>query len=144
VNISPRLQSAWQRTNGFLLQHGSTTTSISSLALVFLPFDPTEYPQAPYQTLTEEQYNEWVQKMPESIDWTRLSEYEVKITQQEAKNWLVSEGYVRCKEIASDVIFEAMLWEDAAVILREVSSDPHQLYIVSIDVFADKFSAIGD
>jgi ribonucleoside-triphosphate reductase len=42
----------------------------------FLPFDPTEYPQAPYQTLTEEQYNEWVQKMPESIDWTRLSEYE--------------------------------------------------------------------
>jgi ribonucleoside-triphosphate reductase len=42
----------------------------------FLPFDPTEYPQAPYQTLTEEQYNEWVQKMPQSIDWTRLSEYE--------------------------------------------------------------------
>jgi ribonucleoside-triphosphate reductase (thioredoxin) len=42
----------------------------------YLPFDPTEYPQAPYQTLTEEQYNEWVQKMPQSIDWTRLSEYE--------------------------------------------------------------------
>jgi ribonucleoside-diphosphate reductase alpha chain len=44
----------------------------------FLPFDPTEYPQAPYQTLTEEQYNEWVQKMPQSLDWTRLSEYEVE------------------------------------------------------------------
>jgi ribonucleoside-diphosphate reductase alpha chain len=44
----------------------------------FLPFDPTEYPQAPYQTLTKEQYNEWVQKMPQSIDWTRLSEYEVE------------------------------------------------------------------
>jgi ribonucleoside-triphosphate reductase len=42
----------------------------------YLPFDPTEYPQAPYQTLTEEEYNEWVQKMPQSIDWTRLSEYE--------------------------------------------------------------------
>jgi ribonucleoside-diphosphate reductase alpha chain len=42
----------------------------------FLPFDPTEYPQAPYQTITEEQYNEWTQKMPESIDWTRLSEFE--------------------------------------------------------------------
>lgn len=42
----------------------------------FLPFDPTEYPQAPYQTLTEEQYNEWVKKMPRQIDWTRLSEYE--------------------------------------------------------------------
>jgi ribonucleoside-diphosphate reductase alpha chain len=42
----------------------------------FLPFDPTEYPQAPYQTLTEEQYEEWVRKSPAQIDWTRLSEYE--------------------------------------------------------------------
>jgi ribonucleoside-diphosphate reductase alpha chain len=42
----------------------------------FLPFDPTEYPQAPYQTLTEEEYNEWVKKMPASIDWSRLTEYE--------------------------------------------------------------------
>lgn len=42
----------------------------------FLPFDPTEYPQAPYQTLTEEQYHEWTKKMPQSIDWTRLSEFE--------------------------------------------------------------------
>lgn len=42
----------------------------------FLPFDPTEYPQAPYRTLTEEEYNDWVQKMPTQIDWSRLSEYE--------------------------------------------------------------------
>lgn len=44
----------------------------------FLPFDPTEYPQAPYQTLTEEQFKEWKQKMPETIDWSRLSKYEVE------------------------------------------------------------------
>ena len=42
----------------------------------FLPFDPTEYPQAPYQTLTKEQYEDWVRKSPAQIDWTRLSEYE--------------------------------------------------------------------
>jgi ribonucleoside-triphosphate reductase (thioredoxin) len=42
----------------------------------FLPFDPTEYPQAPYQTLTEEQYLEWKKKMPETLDWARLVEYE--------------------------------------------------------------------
>lgn len=42
----------------------------------FLPFDPTEYPQAPYQTLTEEQYNEWVAKMPKEIDWNKLASYE--------------------------------------------------------------------
>lgn len=42
----------------------------------FLPFDPTEYPQAPYQTLTEEQYDEWTKKMPAEIDWSQLSKYE--------------------------------------------------------------------
>lgn len=42
----------------------------------FLPFDPNSYPQAPYQTLTEEEYVEWCAKMPESIDWTKLTEYE--------------------------------------------------------------------
>jgi ribonucleoside-triphosphate reductase len=44
----------------------------------YLPFDPTEYPQAPYQTLTKEEYEEWVNKMPRSIDWTRLKEYEAE------------------------------------------------------------------
>lgn len=42
----------------------------------FLPFDPTEYPQAPYQTLTKEEYEEWVAKSPAQIDWTRLAEFE--------------------------------------------------------------------
>lgn len=42
----------------------------------FLPFDPTEYPQAPYQTLTEEQYEQWLTKMPKSIDWSKLSDFE--------------------------------------------------------------------
>jgi ribonucleoside-triphosphate reductase len=41
----------------------------------FLPFDPTEYPQAPYQTITEEEYKELVKQMPK-IDWSKLQEYE--------------------------------------------------------------------
>lgn len=44
----------------------------------YLPFDPTEYPQAPYQTLTKEQYEEWTKKMPETIDWSRLTEFEAE------------------------------------------------------------------
>jgi ribonucleoside-diphosphate reductase alpha chain len=44
----------------------------------FLPFDPTEYPQAPYQTLTEEEYNTWVQKMPAQINWDELKNYEAE------------------------------------------------------------------
>lgn len=42
----------------------------------FLPFDPTEYPQAPYKTITEAEYYEWVERMPTAIDWERLADYE--------------------------------------------------------------------
>ncbi len=42
----------------------------------YLPFDPTEYPQAPYQTITEEKYNELVAAMPKDIDWSKLDSYE--------------------------------------------------------------------
>jgi ribonucleoside-triphosphate reductase (thioredoxin) len=42
----------------------------------FLPFDPNSYPQAPYQTLTKEEYEEWLTKMPKEIDWSKLADYE--------------------------------------------------------------------
>jgi len=41
----------------------------------YLPFDPTEYPQAPYQTIDEEYYNHLVERMP-VINWDKLAEYE--------------------------------------------------------------------
>jgi ribonucleoside-diphosphate reductase alpha chain len=46
----------------------------------FLPFDGGSYRQAPYQELTEEQYNEWVAKMPEEIDWKALQHFEKEDT----------------------------------------------------------------
>lgn len=44
----------------------------------FLPYSEHTYKQAPYQEITEDEYNEWVQKMPRSIEWARLSEYELE------------------------------------------------------------------
>ncbi len=44
----------------------------------FLPFSEHTYKQAPYQEITEAEYNEWVQKMPKSIDWAKLSEFEAE------------------------------------------------------------------
>lgn len=46
----------------------------------FLPYDGGSYRQAPYQEITEEEYNEWIKRMPESIDWTRLQEFEKEDT----------------------------------------------------------------
>lgn len=42
----------------------------------FLPHSEHTYAQAPYQDLTEEQYLEWAEKTPSSIDWSWLSVYE--------------------------------------------------------------------
>lgn len=44
----------------------------------FLPYSEHTYKQAPYQEITKEEYDEWVQKMPRSIEWARLSEYELE------------------------------------------------------------------
>ena len=44
----------------------------------FLPFSEHTYKQAPYQEITETEYDEWIQKMPESIDWAKLSEFEAE------------------------------------------------------------------
>lgn len=47
----------------------------------FLPHNESDtvYKQAPYQQITEPEYHEWVAKMPKSIDWTRIGEYEAGI-----------------------------------------------------------------
>jgi ribonucleoside-triphosphate reductase len=35
----------------------------------FLPYSDHTYEQAPYEAITEEQYNELVKAMPEAVDW---------------------------------------------------------------------------
>ena len=42
----------------------------------FLPMSDHSYRQAPYQDITVLQYNELVKKMPKTVDWTKLQEYE--------------------------------------------------------------------
>lgn len=42
----------------------------------FLPASEHTYRQAPYQEITEEEYNDWVKKMPSSITWQMLTLYE--------------------------------------------------------------------
>ena len=42
----------------------------------FLPHDGGVYPQAPYQEITKEEYEEWLAKTPNSINWEMLKEYE--------------------------------------------------------------------
>ena len=44
----------------------------------FLPFSDHTYRQAPYQDCDEAQYKEMISKMPKSVDWKKLAEYETQ------------------------------------------------------------------
>ena len=42
----------------------------------FLPHSDHTYAQAPYQEISEEEYEKFLKQMPMNIDWTQLTEYE--------------------------------------------------------------------
>ena len=42
----------------------------------FLPYSEHTYKQAPYQDCNEKEYKHLLNKMPTSVDWNKLSEYE--------------------------------------------------------------------
>jgi len=46
----------------------------------FLPHDDHVYKQAPYQDIDAEQYKEFLAKMPKSVDWSKLQEFEKEDT----------------------------------------------------------------
>jgi len=46
----------------------------------FLPFSEHTYQQAPYQDITSIEYDEAMEKMPEKIDWSLLSDFEKEDT----------------------------------------------------------------
>ncbi len=43
----------------------------------FLPFSEHTYKQAPYQDCTKQEYEFLVDKMPKTVEWSKLSEYEI-------------------------------------------------------------------
>jgi len=46
----------------------------------FLPHSEHTYQQAPYQDITADEYAEWIERMPQDVDWDMLSSYELEDT----------------------------------------------------------------
>lgn len=63
----------WVETGAWVYKHFDELIGVS-----FLPSsgEDTVYVQTPYQDITEEEYNEWIKKMPTDVDWTELANYE--------------------------------------------------------------------
>lgn len=74
VTISVKKEE-WLEVGNFVYEHFDEMSGVS-----FLPYDDHVYQQAPYQEIYESEYNKYLEMMPKSIDWTKLSEYEKEDT----------------------------------------------------------------
>ena len=61
----------WLEVGAFDYKNFSTMSGVS-----FLPMSEHIYEQAPYQDCTKKEYEELLKRMPKSIDWKKLGEYE--------------------------------------------------------------------
>jgi ribonucleoside-triphosphate reductase (thioredoxin) len=70
VTINVR-NSEWLEVGAFVYKHFDEMSGVS-----FLPYNEHTYQQAPYQEITKEEYDLALSRMPTSIDWMKLSDYE--------------------------------------------------------------------
>lgn len=61
----------WIEVAAWVWKNFDTISGIS-----FLPYSEHTYRQAPYQEITEQEYKDWVSRMPARINWELLSQYE--------------------------------------------------------------------
>ena len=72
ITVSVR-EDEWMEVGAWVYKHFDEVSGIS-----FLPYSDHTYVQAPYQDITKEQYSDLQSKMPETINWSALSMYELE------------------------------------------------------------------
>lgn len=72
----------WMRVGSWVWDHFDEVSGIS-----FLPKSDHTYRQAPYEEITKDEYDALVKESPKSIDWARLSEYEVEDTTESSQTF---------------------------------------------------------
>jgi len=74
VTVSVK-EDEWMDVGAWVYKNFDEVSGIS-----FLPFSDHTYAQAPYQDINQEQYLELCTKMPDSIDWSKLADFEKEDT----------------------------------------------------------------
>ena len=74
VTISVK-ENEWMQVGSWVYDHFDEVSGIS-----FLPFSEHTYQQAPYQDTDEDNYKEFLTKMPKNVDWSLLQEFEKEDT----------------------------------------------------------------
>jgi ribonucleoside-diphosphate reductase alpha chain len=61
----------WMEVGAWTYKHFDEMSGVS-----FLPHSDHTYKQAPYQEITEEEYENALKNMPQNVDWADLAKYE--------------------------------------------------------------------
>ncbi len=61
----------WMEVGAWVYKHFDELSGVS-----FLPYDGGNYQQAPYQEITEDEYDNLLARFPLNVDWSLLGEYE--------------------------------------------------------------------
>lgn len=95
ITISVK-ESEWMAVGAWVYDHMDELSGVS-----FLPYSDHTYQQAPYQDITELEYNELLEKTPKDIDWNWLSYYEVSDTTTGSQDLACVAGYCEVVDINS-------------------------------------------
>jgi ribonucleoside-diphosphate reductase alpha chain len=95
VTISVK-EAEWMDVGAWVYEHFDEVSGIS-----FLPFSEHTYQQAPYQDIDEAQYKEAVKKMPKSVDWSKLSDFEKEDTTSGGRELACTAGVCEIVDIAA-------------------------------------------
>jgi ribonucleoside-triphosphate reductase len=74
VTISVK-EHEWMEVGAWVYKHFDEVSGVS-----FLPHSDHSYQQAPYEDCTKAEYTELAKKMPKSVDWNLISQYELEDT----------------------------------------------------------------
>lgn len=72
----------WLDVGAFVYANFEYMTGVS-----FLPYSDHSYRQAPYEEVTEEEYNSLLSKMPTNVDWSKIAEFEKFDTTTSAREY---------------------------------------------------------
>jgi len=59
----------------------------------FLPFSDHSYKQAPYQEITYNEYRKWLKKTTDTVDWSKITEYETEDNTESTKELACTAGF---------------------------------------------------
>ena len=93
VTITVR-EEEWMEVGAWVYKHFDEVSGIS-----FLPHSDHSYAQAPYQDITEKEYQKLQKQMPSTIDWSLLQNYEKEDTTTGSKELACSAGVCEVVDI---------------------------------------------